>query len=430
MATSSRVKLLRNNLPDFRGRPGSRLFWVALVKIGMTPFGWCQDSASGSGEVDNAQPMPPDRGELVAWLRKVYAKPAAEWPAATLDAGRPFREIGPVVGPPPEAVSNPSTPDKKRLGLSLFFDPRLSKSQGVSCASCHEPQLGWSNGVTFSFGEHRTQISRHPPTLIGVGFHKSLFWDGRTDTLEGQAADVIVHPVEMNGDPAEVVARLEKETDYYPPLFEKAFGDRAVTFERITQALAVFQRGLLPGRTKFDRFAKGKTDAFSDSELVGLHLFRTKARCINCHMGPMFTDDEFHNVGLTYYGRKLQDLGRYEVTKKTEDIGKFRTASLRNVGRTAPYMHNGIFPHLEGILRLYNAGMPRPKPKEHQVGDPLFPKTSEILRPLKLTPEELEDLKNFLLTLSEPPARVLFPPIPPLQANAPLAPGPESDEAP
>jgi cytochrome c peroxidase len=374
-----------------------------------------EEEMSGTGLATESLD-PTERAELVTWLRAEYAKPAAEWPKPDLDEGRPHREIGPVVEWKPGG-----TQEQRRLGLSLFFDPRLSKSQGVSCASCHEPQLGWSNGVAFSFGENREQITRHPPTLVGVGLHKKLFWDGRSDSLEGQAKDVILHPVEMNGDPAEIVTRLEKEKEYYGPLFEKAYGDPAITFDRILTALAMFQRGIQPGRTKFDKFVAGDPKALSDSEVVGLHLFRTKARCINCHMGDMFTDEEFHNVGLTYYGRRLEDLGRYKQTGLKEDVGRFRTPTLRNVGRTAPYMHNGVFPHLEGILRLYNAGMPRPKPKGDQAKDPLFPQTSEHLKPLKLTAQELADLRDFLLALNEPPFRILTPPIPPIRKPAPVA---------
>ncbi len=354
----------------------------------------------------------PDRASLAAWLKEAYAKPASQWPAPELDAARPHREIGVL------KIEPTGTPDERRLGLSLFFDPRLSKSLGVSCASCHEPQLGWSNGVAFSFGENRQQTTRHPPTLIGVGVHSKLFWDGRVATLEQQARAVILNPVEMNGQPEEIISRLERADDYYRPLFEKAFGDARITFDRIVQAIATFERNIPAGRSKFDKFAAGDAKAFNEQELVGLHLFRTKARCMNCHMGPTFSDDEFHNVGMTYYGRKLEDLGRYKITGEVADVGRFRTPTLRNIGRTAPYMHNGVFPRLDGVLRLYNAGMPRPRPKPQQEGDPLFPVTSEHLKPLKLSAEELADLQAFLLTLDEPPFRMLTPPVPPINRTA------------
>ena len=353
-----------------------------------------------------------NRAEWLAGLRAAYAKPPAEWPKPELDPGRPFKEIGVVVGDPPSPADNPQTPDKARLGLSLFFDVRLSGAQQMTCASCHEPQLGWSNGVTFSFGVGRKLIRRHPPSLVGVGFHDALFWDGRATSLEQQAYEVIMNPDEMGGNADEIVRRLELEKTFYPPLFQKAFGDEKITMQRVVQAIAAFERTIRAGRSKFDRFAGGKTETFNDAELAGLHLFRTKARCINCHMGPMFSDDEYHNLGLTYYGRKLEDLGRYDQTKLPEDVGKFRTPTLRNIDRSGPYMHNGVFPSLEGVLRLYNVGMARPKPKEQQKDDPLFPKTSDLLKPLKLTAEDLSDLRAFLTTLSEPPFRVLFPPVP------------------
>lgn len=401
-----------------------RILYVLLTGLALSPV-WSQeeDSEKDDPRVPPAASTqealdPVARRALIAHLREAYGQPASEWPAPTLDAGIAHREIGPV------EWKNNGNPDLQKLGLSLFFDPRLSKSQGVSCASCHEPQLGWSNGVAFSFGENREQITRHPPTLVGVSLQKTLFWDGRANSLEQQARDVILHPVEMNGNADEVVARLAAEESFYPPLFEKAFGDHKISFERVLKAVAAFEESIPAGSTKFDRFAKGKRDAFSDSELVGLHLFRTKARCMNCHMGPMFTDDDFHNLGLTYYGRRLEDLGRYRQTGQAEDIGKFRTPTLRNVGRTAPYMHNGVFPVLEGILRLYNAGMARPKPKGAQGDDLLFPVTSEHLKPLNLTSEELSDLRDFLLTLNERPVRVLNPPIPPLRKPLPSSTAP------
>jgi cytochrome c peroxidase len=124
---------------------------------------------------------------------------------------------------------------------------------------------------------------------------------------------------------------------------------------------------------------------------------------------------DVHGVGLTYYGRKFQDLGRYEVTRKAEDVGKFQTPTLRNIDRTGPYFHNGVFPSLEGVLRLYNVGMPRPQRKEHQKDDPLFPTTSEHIQRLDLTAQELADLRAFLSTLTEPPVRVLTPPVPAME---------------
>jgi cytochrome c peroxidase len=230
-----------------------------------------------------------ERAELIVWLRAQYQQSPEKWPAPTLDAGIVHREIGAITEPPPAPVGNPTTPEKARLGLSLFFDARLSGSQQISCASCHEPQLGWSNGAAFASGVHRQRLRRNPPTLAGAGYAKTLFLDGRVASLEEQAEAVLLNPMEMDGEPAQIVERLEKAGGFYGPLFEKAFGSVEVTFQRVLEAIAAFQRSIRVGNTRFDKFVKGDHAALDDSELAGLHLFRTKARCVNCHMGPMFT---------------------------------------------------------------------------------------------------------------------------------------------
>jgi cytochrome c peroxidase len=354
------------------------------------------------------------REELVTWLRTEYSKPTAEWPRPTLDEGVIHRELG-TPGPVPFPEGMEPTKEKKELGLSLFFDPRLSGSQQISCSRCHDPEKGWSDGRSLANGVFMGQLTRNTPGLHGIGYAKSLFWDGRAPTLEAQAVAVITNPKEMAGDPKVIVERLNKQGDFYKPKFEAAFCDDEITFERIVQALAAFQRGLPVGRSDFDRFLKGKHDALSDSALIGLHLFRTQARCINCHNGPEFTDHQFHNAGLTYYGRRFEDHGLYAITRKPEDMGKFRTPPLRNVGNTGPWMHNGFFPSMRGVLNLYNAGMPQPKPKDHQRDDPLFPETSPLLKPLDLTVQQRADLEAFLTSLNEPSMRVLTPPFPPLE---------------
>jgi cytochrome c peroxidase len=195
------------------------------------------------------------------------------------------------------------------------------------------------------------------------------------------------------------------------------FGDEAVTIERIARAIATFERTIVSRPSAFDKFLKGEREALSDSAVRGLHLFRTDARCANCHMGPLLTDEKFHDLGLSYYGRKLQDLGRYEVTKDAKDVGKFRTPSLRNVTRHGPYMHNGLF-DLDGVLRMYNAGMATLRRKEHQKDDPLFPTKSPLLKPLALNKRDLADLRAFLGALEEVRLRVRQPDLPGLENAA------------
>jgi cytochrome c peroxidase len=354
-----------------------------------------------------------NRADLVDWLRTEYAKPPAGWPKPTLDEDVIHRELA-TPGPVPFPEGMVPTKAKKELGLSLFFDPRLSGSQQIPCSRCHDPEKGWADGRSLANGMFMGQLTRNTPGLQGIGHARSLFWDGRTLSLEAQAVAVITNPKEMAGDPAVIIGRLNKEKDFYSPRFEAAFGDGEITFERVVQAIAAFQRRLPVGRSAFDRFLTEEKSALSDSALAGLHLFRTQARCINCHNGPEFTDHQFHNAGLTYYGRRFEDTGLFAITQKPEDMGKFRTPSLRNVGRTGPWMHNGLFPTMRGVLNLYNAGMPRVKRKEHQQDDPLFPETSPRLKPLNLTLEQLADLEAFLMSLNEPAMRVLSPPFPPL----------------
>lgn len=378
--------------------------WKVLISLNFISLG-CLSLAQAS--------EPATREELVQWLRIEYAKPPAEWPKPTLDEGVVHRELG-TPGPVPFPNGMEPTKEKKELGLSLFFDPRLSGSQQISCSRCHDPEKGWADGRSLANGVFMGQLTRNTPGLHGIGHAKSMFWDGRVKTLEEQAVAVITNPKEMAGNPAEIVQRLNKEKEFYGPKFEAAFGSDEITFDRVVQSIAAFQRGIGVGRSRFDQFLTGKQEALDDEALVGLHLFRTQARCINCHNGPNFTDDQFHNAGLTYYGRRFEDHGLYAITKKPEDMGKFRTPSLRNVGNTGPWMHNGFFPSMRGVLNLYNAGMPRPKRKEHQKDDPLFPETSPLLKPLKLSIEQRADLEAFLMSLNEPGMRVLSPPFPPL----------------
>lgn len=360
---------------------------------------------------------PPSRDDRVAflqWVRQTYEQTPEKWPKPTLDEGVEFRELG-TPGPAPAPEENPVTEEKAKLGMSLFFDPRLSGSRQTSCASCHDPELGWADGRSRALGVFTETLGRNTPGLVGVGHMKRLFWDGRSGTLEEQARAVLLNPKEMAAEPAEVEKRLAEEKEFYAPLFQAAFGDDAITFDRVVLALATFQRSLKAGRTDFDKFLDGRRDAMSDAALAGLHLFRTDARCMNCHNGPEFTDNQFHNVGLTYYGRELFDPGLYQRTQKPQDMGKFRTPGLRNVSRTGPWMHNGLFPQLDGVLRMYNAGMPRPKPKPEQEKDPKFPVTSPLLKELNLSRQDLADLEAFLRSLEEPSVRVLRPPFPPIK---------------
>lgn len=354
-----------------------------------------------------------DDKETIEKLRKTYSSgDISQWEKPELDEEviANFEDIGVL----PKMIfpeNNPYSEAKKELGKMLFFDPRLSKSKQISCASCHDPELAWGDGRTISYGHNRQTGKRNSPSLLNIGYHSVFFWDGRAASLEDQALGPITDPVEMAATETISIKNIKKIKGY-KPYFREAFGDEKITIERILKAIATYERTITSKKSKFDSFIEGKSDIFTDEEVIGLHLFRTKARCINCHNTPLLSNQKFHNVGLSYYGRTFEDLGKYNITHKKEDVGKFKTPSLREIGRTAPYMHNGLMPNLEGIIEMYNAGMPRVKPKENQKNDSLFPVTDPLLKKLNLTKKEQNALKAFLLTLSSSPRREILPKLP------------------
>jgi cytochrome c peroxidase len=327
-----------------------------------------------------------------AALREAYAGPVDAWPAVETTNDTPFEEMAlldrPVVA---EATL------MARLGETLFFDPILSASGQIACASCHHPDLAFTDGIRSSIGHDRQQGKRNAPTLLDKADQPVFMWDGAAMSLEHQAMMPISNPIEMAETQAELIETLNTDPDYVER-FQQVTGEDTIAMTDVTAALAAYER-TLTRRTKFDLFLEGDRDRFTDQELFGLHLYRTKARCMTCHSGPRLTDDEFHNIGLTYYGRKYEDLGRYALTEEPDAVGEFKTPSLRHVGRTGPYMHNGLFPSLRGIVNLYNAGGARPRPRPGMENDPLFPETSELLPKLNLTSEERDALVAYLETL-------------------------------
>ena len=308
-------------------------------------------------------------------------------------------ELKPLPPAPPYPKENPYSDEKRALGEKLFNDPRLSKSEQIACASCHDKELGFADNKSVSYGHNRAQGKRNSPSVVMSAFGTHKFWDGRAQSLESQSLFPIADPLEMAYSAEQAAKKLNKIKEYRDD-FKKAFGTRKITKELLAEAIATYERSLMPPRNRFDRFLLGNASSLSDEEVLGLHLFRTKARCMHCHNGIALSDDRFHNLGLHYYGRdKYEDLGRYEVTGEQSDTGKFKTPSLRWVSKTPPYMHNGLFPHLKGIINAYNAGMARPEPKEDKTYNPPFPKTDELLQKLHLSEEEINALEAFLRAL-------------------------------
>lgn len=383
-------------IPLLKTIPGSAVPASLVLAISLIAGAWAFDGVRAQ---ENAAPIRLVLPEhpTAEDLRAAYSGAPETWPAPVLRDGAAFTELGPLP-PAPAPADNPTTPEKVALGQRLFDDPRLSASGQIACASCHARELGFADGLRTSFGHDRRRGRRNSPSVAASGHMPVLFWDGRSDTLEAQSLHPIVDPLEMAGALPEIEARIAAEPSYAED-FRKAFGDETVTIDRIAKALASFQRNLRPGQVRWRRFIDGQRSALNDQQLRGLHLFRTKAACASCHSGPVFSDGKFHNLGLTFYGREREDLGRYEVTGQARDVGAFRTPSLLSTSRTGPWMHNGLFPSLEGIVRFYNAGGAHPRPTAAQEHDPLFPRTDPMLQPLNLTEEEIDDLVAFLETL-------------------------------
>ena len=309
-----------------------------------------------------------------------------------------FEDIG-VLGEPEYPSDNPYSKEKAQLGKALFFEKRLSKGNQVACATCHDPENGWSDAKRRSFGADSLTADRHSMTLLNIAFSEKFFWDGRVNSLEEQVLHPITNPVEMNQPIAKGIEKIS-QVDKYDKLFTAAFGDQSINKSRIVKAIATFERTITSGKTLFDQFISGRSEVYTDQEVKGLHLFRTKAQCINCHNTPYFSDNKLHNTGLSYFGRKYQDLGKFRATGDEKDIGKFKTPSLRGLMKHKPWMHNGNFISLKEVVDFYDFGNPLPMPKGN-INEGKFkkPSKSPMISKLQLTQDEKAALIAFLKTL-------------------------------
>ena len=346
-------------------------------------------------------------------LTHAYSRPVADWPPFDVEESVDAKELAPL---PPLPSMDWHTPQTEELGELLFFDPRLSSSGQFACASCHHPSLGWTDGRRVSAGHDRQEGARNSMTLINVAYFGELFWDGRADGLLDLMLRPIQSPIEMNSDLDETLAKINGIPEYEPHV-HAAFGEPELTPDRLAIALASFVRTRISFRNDFDRFMGGEYSRFSPQEIEGLHLFRTKAGCMNCHHGPLLSDGEFHHTGLSYFDRRFEDLGRFEHTKEYEDRGKFRTPSLRELQFTGPWMHNGLFTNFTGILRMYNHGVTFNSRVQKK---PNAPPLSPLIRPRGMTKTEIQSLEAFLHSLNRIPHFVRTPELPGIVANAPL----------
>jgi cytochrome c peroxidase len=314
-------------------------------------------------------------------------------------AGTPVAIEAPLGLPPvPIPSDNPPTAQSIALGRKLFFDVRLSGDDTVSCATCHNPQLSFTDGLAGSKGIGKKIGRRNAPTILNAAYYSTLFWDGRAASLEQQAGAPIANPDEMGQSHELSIKKFEKIPEYKKE-FELVFGPGRITIDKIEKAIASFERTVLSGDSPFDRYMYGgDRTAMSDSAIRGLKIFLLKDRgnCVTCHdvreKYALFTDGGFHNLGAGIgKNGELTDLGRYDQTKVEADKGAFRTPSLRNVGKTAPYMHDGSLKTLKDVVEFYEGGGSSNAQLDREIKE------------LKLSGQDKADLVAFLESLTGKP---------------------------
>ncbi|OHC63616.1 MAG: hypothetical protein A2045_07835 [Rhodocyclales bacterium GWA2_65_20] len=335
--------------------------------------------------------------------------------------------LGPLP-PPPIPKDNPMSAEKIELGKMLFWDNRLGGDASSPCVVCHEPGKGWGDGGEISRGYPGTQHWRNSQTVLNSAHYGRLFWEGSVPSLEMQAPSAAEGNVAGNGDPSLMEMRMRFIPEYVTR-FKKVFGTDWPHIWDAYRAIAAFERTLVSDakQVPFDRFMKGDKKALSDSAKRGMAVYKGKAGCIQCHNGPLASDQGYYSLGvpenevfkteplyqITHrwehyqkgvmekdYRNADKDLGLYYISNHPKDVGKFRTPSLRELKYTAPFMHNGIFYTLDEVVDFYNKGG----------GDANWPNKSKLLKPLGLTDREKKDLVAFLESLSMDQPLLMDPP--------------------
>jgi cytochrome c peroxidase len=316
---------------------------------------------------------------------------------AALAAGRQDEPTPPTppLGLPPVfwPEDNPYSREKAELGRLLYFDNRLSSDATVACATCHAPELAFTDNLPVSTGIGRQRGGRSAPTVINRAYTMLQFWDGRAPTLEEQVKGPLANPLEMTTDAEAnlaheaVVGRLRKIPGYVER-FRKVFGDGAITIDHVAKAVATFERTVLSGNAPYDRYKAGDKSAMTEAQVRGMDVFFKKAKCDSCHLGFNFSDESFMNIGIGMDKPVPADLGRFAISGREEDRGAFKTPTLREIEHTAPYMHDGSMATLEEVIEHYDKG---------GIKNPWL---SQQIKPLNLTAQEKADLVAFLKALS------------------------------
>jgi cytochrome c peroxidase len=318
--------------------------------------------------------------------------PQEKWGAGSSSVEPAYSGLQRDFPPSNETDANISTPEKVELGRLLFFDPVLSQNNDMSCATCHNPDLGFADGKGQAIGDHGTVLPRSAMSLWNVAYNTNFFWDGRATSLEEQMDTPLTSESEMVASPEELVSELQAIPEYVS-LFKEAFGSEdAVTYENIQNSIAAFERSLVTNNSPFDKYAAGDVTALTAAQRRGLGTFRSAGtRCFECHSAPTFSDDSFSVTGVPDLPGQVHDAGRLEVESTSLD-GAFRAPTLRNIALTAPYMHNGVFATLEEVVDFYAKGGGRDDGVEnidmHVIG-------------FELTEQEKADLVAFMYALTD-----------------------------
>jgi cytochrome c peroxidase len=341
-------------------------------------------SATRAQEQGGAPPPPPPRSP----------RPLPPPPVAAVQDGSDEPPPPPLGLPPvfwPE--ENDYSREKAELGRLLYFDKRLSSDGTISCATCHEPVKAYADGQPVSVGISSQKGGRNAPTVINRAYSTAQFWDGRAATLEEQVKGPLANPLEMTVDTEsngahEAVVRRIRAIPGYVALFTKVFGPGEFDIDHVARAIATFERTVLSGNAPYDRYQAGDPAALSPAQVRGKDIFFKKAACDSCHLGFNFTDGSYENIGIGMDKPIPADLGRFKITGREEETGAFKTPTLREIERTAPYMHNGSLGTLEEVVEHYNKG---------GIKNPYL---NQRIKPLNLTDGEKQDLIAFLKSLS------------------------------
>lgn len=314
-------------------------------------------------------------------------------------AGDPSLQEWLLPDSPPYPKDNKPTEARITLGKKLFFDPRLSGDGNMSCATCHNPTLGWSDGLPTAKGVKSKVLGRATPTITNTGYNTIQMWDGRKKSLEEQAMGPMEATVEMNMDTAKLFKWLQGNKDY-TAMFEKAYPGMGINADTVSKSIASYERTVVSNNSPFDQWVKGDKNTMTVQQVNGFKLFVGKANCAACHSAPNFTDDGFHNLGLASWGDENPDMGRYSQRPLKLMKGAFKTPTLRDIARTAPYFHDGSSSNLEAVVEHYAKG--------GVVKTNLSPNMTTV----KLNKQEKADLVAFMEALTSPYEAISLPELP------------------